>query len=343
MKDGYFYIKFLFLKVSRSLYLLSIYIICQINAYSQKSDISVHDPVMIRQDSIYYLFCTGRGIKIFSSSDMKNWKEEKPVFSDAPSWAVEAIPCFKNHIWAPDISFYKGKYYLYYSVSAFGKNTSCIGLAINNTLHPDDPEYKWEDFGKIIQSIPGRDLWNAIDPNLAFDENGVPWLVFGSFWAGMKLVKLSNDLTAVAQPEEWYTIAKRSRDYDTDDMDPGEGAIEAPFIFNKNGYFYLFVSYDYCCRGINSNYKIMVGKSDKITGPYVDKRGIKMKNGGASLLLEGNKRWPGVGHNSVYTFDGTDYLIFHGYDSEENGKPKLRIEKLSWDAAGWPIIIKENE
>ncbi len=343
MKIGYFYIKFSFLKVSRPLYILSIYIIFQINVYSQKLDISVHDPVMIKQDGIYYLFCTGSGIKIFSSPDMKNWKEENPVFPEAPFWAVEAIPGFKNHIWAPDISFYKGKYYLYYSVSAFGKNTSCIGLAINNTLNPDDPEYKWKDIGKVIQSVPGRDLWNAIDPNLAFDENGVPWLTFGSFWAGIKLVKLTNDLTSVAQSEEWYTIAKRSRDYDTDDADPGKGAIEAPFIFKKNGYFYLFVSYDYCCRGINSNYKIMIGKSEKIIGPYVDKRGIKMKNGGASILLEGDKRWPGVGHNSVYTFDGTDYLIFHGYDSEENGKPKLRIEKLGWNDTGWPIIIKENE
>ena len=62
--------------------------------------------------------------------------------------------------------FTMGLYYLYYSVSAFGKNTSCIGVATNKTLHPSSPDYKWTDHGKVIQSVPGRDMWNAIDPNL---------------------------------------------------------------------------------------------------------------------------------------------------------------------------------
>ena len=104
--------------------------------------ISVHDPVMIKQDSLYYIFCTGFGISVWSSPDMKNWKKEKPVFTTAPSWAVQAIPGFKGHIWAPDISYHNGQYYLYYAISAFGKNSSCIGVATNKTLHTSDPNYK---------------------------------------------------------------------------------------------------------------------------------------------------------------------------------------------------------
>src|SRR6187549_3586608 len=123
-------------------------------------DIRVHDPVMIRQGNTYYLFCTGMGISVFSSTDMKTWKAEKPVFSAAPAWAVSTIPGFKGHIWAPDISVHNGQYYLYYSVSAFGKNTSCIGLATNKTLDPRNKNFKWIDHGKVIESIPGRDLWN---------------------------------------------------------------------------------------------------------------------------------------------------------------------------------------
>ncbi len=76
-------------------------------------------------------------------------------------------------------------YYLYYSVSAFGKNTSCIGVATNTTLDPGDKNYKWVDHGKVIQSVPGRDLWNAIDPNVVLDESQQPWMVFGSFWSGI--------------------------------------------------------------------------------------------------------------------------------------------------------------
>ena len=313
-------------------------VICSFHAYTQ-IQIRVHDPVMIQQDSSYYLFCTGRGISVWSSPDMVNWTREEPVFDKAPEWAVRAVPGFRGHIWAPDITYHNGKYYLYYSVSAFGKNTSCIGLATNTTLNPDDPEFNWLDHGKVIQSVPGRDLWNAIDPNLAFDETGNPWLVFGSFWSGIKLVKLNSDLSSIAEPQEWYTVAKRPRDFKTSDSDPGEGAIEAPFIFKKNGYYYLFVSFDFCCRGVKSNYKIMAGRSDNITGPYTDRDGVRLDQGGGTLVLKGNDNWPGVGHNSAYTFNGTDYLIFHGYDANDDGKPKLIIREISWDAYGWPVVV----
>src|SRR5215217_742867 len=170
----------------------------------------VHDPVMIKEKNKYYLFCTGNGVSVFSSTDMKNWRREMPVFPKTPEWVSRALPSYRgNSMWAPDISYHNGKYYLYYSVSAFGKNTSCIGVAINKTLDSASKEFKWEDMGKLIQSVPGRDLWNAIDPNLIIDENNVPWLVFGSFWEGMKMVKLNADLISVAQPEQWYTVAKR--------------------------------------------------------------------------------------------------------------------------------------
>ena len=298
----------------------------------------IHDPVMIKQDSVYYLFCTGWGISVWSSPDMINWKKEKAVFENTPEWAKESIPGFRGHIWAPDITFHNGKYYLYYSVSAFGKNTSCIGLATNSTLHPHDSGFKWEDHGKVVQSVPGRDLWNAIDPNLAFDEEGTPWLVFGSFWSGIKLVKIMDNLKEIAEPQFWFTVAKRPRDFKTDDTDPGEGAIEAPFIFRKGEYYYLFVSFDFCCRGLKSNYKILVGRSEKITGPYTDRDNIRMDQGGGTLVLEGNESWPGVGHNSAYTFDNVDYLVFHGYDASDNGKSKLLIRVMNWDEEGWPVV-----
>lgn len=273
---------------------------------------------------------------MYSSRDMKQWNKEKPVFDTAPLWAVNTIPGFKGHIWAPDISFHHGQYYLYYSVSAFGKNTSSIGVATNTTLDPTDKNFKWVDHGKVIQSVPGRDLWNAIDPNLAYDEQQQPWLVFGSFWSGMKLVKLNADLKQVAEPQEWYTVSKRARDFKTEDNNPGEAAVEAPFIYKKGKYYYLFVSFDFCCRGAESTYKIMVGRSEKITGPYVDKDGVRLDQGGGTLVKKGDAAFPGLGHNSVYNFNGKDYLIYHAYDAADGGKPKLKIEVLQWDGE-WPL------
>lgn len=298
----------------------------------------VHDPVMIKQDGTYYLFCTGNGITIFSSKDMKEWKQEKPVFSSGPQWAIDEISGFKGHIWAPDISFYKGKYRLFYSVSAFGKNTSCIGLTENVTLNPDDPKYKWEDKEKIIESVPGRDNWNAIDPNLVLDNEGKPWLDFGSFWSGIKLVKLNDDLSGTAHPETWYPLASRPRDSFTAYDKAGEGSIEAPFIVKHADFYYLFVSFDFCCRGIESTYKVMVGRSTLLSGPYLDRNGFPMLMGGGTIVVSGNKEYPGVGHNAVYTFDGQDYIIFHAYEAAENGRPKLVIRELKWDNEGWPVV-----
>ncbi|WBL24159.1 arabinan endo-1,5-alpha-L-arabinosidase [Zunongwangia sp. HGR-M22] len=301
----------------------------------------VHDPVAIKAEGKYYMFCTGRGISMFSSEDLKEWKHEAPVFEEKPSWTDGVVPEFRNHIWAPDIVEHEGKFYLYYSVSAFAKNTSAIGLTINSTLDPNSPNYKWEDQGIIVQSVPNRDMWNAIDPNIVFDEEGTAWLNFGSFWDGLKLVKLSKDLKSVAQPEEWYTIARRERSFDIPDKNPGDAALEAPFIFKKDGWYYLFISWDLCCRGEDSTYKVVVGRSKSVKGPYLDQSGKSLANGGGTLVVEGNENWYGAGHNSVYTFDGKDYMFFHAYDAQDGAKPKLRIKELSWEN-DWPEQLKLN-
>lgn len=301
-------------------------------------NIGVHDPSVAKQGKRYYLFSTGNGIAVYSSDNLKDWKEEAPVFAQKPKWTDEIVPDFGNHIWAPDIFYRDGTYYLYYSVSAFAKNISAIGLATNSTLNPRDKDYSWEDQGLVLQSVPNRDMWNAIDPNLIEDDQGTVWMTFGSFWGGIKLVKMVDDLKGVAEPEKWYTIAKRERSFNVEDDHPGDAAIEAPFIFKKNGFYYLFVSWDYCCQGKDSSYKIVVGRSKEVFGPYLDKEGKKLTQGGGTEVARGDRQWYGVGHNSAYTFEGKDYLFYHGYSTEENGKPKLVISRLLWDDNHWPIL-----
>jgi arabinan endo-1,5-alpha-L-arabinosidase len=306
-------------------------------AYSSSSPF-VHDPVVIRQGDTYYLFGTGQGIDVHSSKDLKTWRDEPRVFDRAPDWTFATVPGFQGHIWAPDISEHNGTYYLYYTISLGGKITSAIGVASNKTLDRGSPDFKWVDHGAVLQSVAGRDLWNAIDPQLIIDEKGTPWLAFGSFWSGLKLVKLQADLLRVAEPQEWHSIAKRERSVLREDTDPEPAAIEAPFIFKHDQYYYLFVSWDYCCRGVNSTYKIMIGRSKNATGPYLDKDDRDMAKGGGSLVLQGNRRWPGVGHNSAYRFDGKDYLVFHAYDARDEGKSKLKILEMTWDGASWPVL-----
>lgn len=336
-----------------------IFIVFQLSLFAQNPlpigtvlptrQVPVHDPVMAKEKDTYYLFCTGFGISVWSSKDLKSWCKEAPVFAKAPQWAVDTIPGFKGHIWAPDIIYHKGQYYLYYSVSAFGKNTSAIGVATNKTLDSASADFKWTDHGRVIQSYPGKTNWNAIDPNIVLDKKGTPYMSFGSFWDGLKLVQLTEDLLQPAEPVASIpTIASRksrSSDanppaVDNNPKDAGGNAIEAPFIFKKGRYYYLFASIDYCCKGENSTYKMIVGRSKAVRGPYVDKEGKALSQGGGLILLQGDKEWHGVGHNSVYTFDDRDYLIYHGYDAADKGRSKLNIQELTWDKKRWPRIVR---
>ncbi|MEO6003190.1 MAG: arabinan endo-1,5-alpha-L-arabinosidase [Opitutus sp.] len=309
-----------------------------LGAVANAKQVSIHDPVMAKEGGTFYLFSTGPGITFYSSTDLTTWKLRGRVFPNDPVWAKDVSPKFNGHIWAPDIAHHDGRYYLYYSVSAFGKNTSAIGVTVNRTLDPASPDYRWEDQGIVVRSVPYRDLWNAIDPNLVVGADGVAWLAFGSFWEGLKLVKLAPDWITLAEPQEWRTIAKRERALGIDDANAGTAEIEAPFIFRKGDYYYLFASWDKCCRGKDSTYKMVVGRSKELTGPFLDRVGRDMAAGGGTLVLAGNAEWAGVGHNSTYTFDGKDYLVFHAYENADNGLQKLKIAELKWDEAGWPNV-----
>ncbi|HEY8026954.1 MAG TPA: arabinan endo-1,5-alpha-L-arabinosidase [Burkholderiaceae bacterium] len=302
------------------------------------TQVSVHDPVMAKEGDTYYLFSTGPGITFYSSQNMRDWHAEGRIFKGEPAWAHAAAPAFNDHIWAPDIQFHDGKYYLYYSVSGFGKNTSGIGVTVNKTLNPRAPDYQWQDQGMVLQSVPGRDLWNAIDPNVVQDAAGNGWMVFGSFWSGIKLVRLDAGWTHVAEPQEWHTVARRERPAFTADDSAGPAQIEAPFIFRKGEYYYLFVSWGLCCRGKDSTYRVMIGRSKSVTGPYLDKSGKDMAEGGGSLVLEGDKDWVALGHNSAYSFGGKDYMVLHAYETADRYLQKLKIMEMHWDAEGWPNV-----
>ncbi|MBQ9713308.1 MAG: arabinan endo-1,5-alpha-L-arabinosidase [Bacteroidales bacterium] len=314
---------------------------------------AAHDPVAAFCDGSWYLFCTGFGVSILTSDDLLSWNPAGQVFDKAPQWAVETVPGYMGHTWAPDILFHDGTYYLYYSCSSFGKNTSAIGVATNKTLNPSSPDYKWTDHGCVVRSIAGRDEWNAIDPNVFIDDDGTAYLSFGSFWRDIKMVKLDPSLTKVAEPQEWFPICRRPEGTAEDtsqtddaikadprghDFDPGNGAVEAPFIVKRNGKYYLFVSYDLCCRGAKSTYKVVVGRSDKATGPFFDKNGVSLMEGGGTVVVSGNDQYPGVGHCAVISTPEGDKMLMHAYNRDKNYNANLLVRTIKWDSEGWPVV-----
>ena len=200
---------------------------------SLKGDFRVHDPSMIKQGSTYHVFSTGDeyglnqgNIQIRKSGDLTNWKLVGTIFPTIPDWIGKAIGGTPPNLWAPDVSFFNGKYHVYYAGSRFGTNTSVIGLATNVTLDSSSLDYQWVDEGLVIQSTPA-DNWNAIDPNLSFDADNQPWLAFGSFWDGIKMRRIDAQTGKVSAADTMlYSLASR-----------GGGPIEAPSIIYHADYY----------------------------------------------------------------------------------------------------------
>jgi arabinan endo-1,5-alpha-L-arabinosidase len=307
-------------------------------AVAGPAEMDVHDPALETEAGQYYLFSTGPGIPVYSAKDLMHWTARGKVFEADPVWAKTVTSRFNGHIWAPDVVRHDGKYYLYYSVSGFGRNDSAIGVTVNQTLDPASPDYHWDDKGIVIRSVAGRDDWNAIDANVIADDQGGGWMVFGSFWSGIKLVKLNADWTGLAAPEEWHSLAKRPRPETADPREAGPGAIEGPFLFRHGDSYYLFASIGFCCRGKNSTYRVVVGRAKQITGPYLDKEGRDMANGGGTALIGENPAWAGWGGNGVYHIGDKDYVVMHAYEAADNNFHRLKILTLTWDGAGWPSI-----
>lgn len=299
----------------------------------------VHDPVMAKEGDTYYLYSTGHNVASMMTKDWSEWTILRGVFRATPQWAMDSIPEYKGHTWAPDIIYYKGNYHLFYSCSAFGKNTSAIGHAYRSTLSPASDE-PWTDTGAVIVSH-SHDNFNAIDPNVVIDEEGKPWMAFGSFWGGIQLVRLTEDLTSTLKPERLYTICTRQFEGVSDVPSRSVNSVEAPFIFKHGGYYYLFVSYDFCCRGLKSDYKVVVGRSARVTGPYVDKDGRELTRGGGSPVVDSNEEFVAIGHSAAYHFDGKDYFMAHGYSRSEDGASKLFFREMTWDEEGWPLVSAE--
>jgi arabinan endo-1,5-alpha-L-arabinosidase len=302
----------------------------------------VHDPAIIKEKDTYYVFCTGRRpggggiIPIRASKDLRNWKLGGAVFERLPEWCNKEVPTARD-AWAPDISYFNGKFHLYYAVSTFGRNLSAIGLATNVTLDASSPRYKWEDQGMVVRSNEGVDDFNAIDANLAIENKHTVWLNWGSFWGGIKMRKLDFSTGKLSTADTTlYSLCARPR-ANPQTTPPAQGAVEAPFLVRHSGYWYLFVSYDFCCRGAKSDYNVVVGRSKKITGPYVDRDGKPLLGGaGAPVVSAQTSKWHGAGHEAVLTEKDRDYLVFHAYDAT-NGRPFLTISTMEWEN-GWPKV-----
>jgi arabinan endo-1,5-alpha-L-arabinosidase len=271
------------------------------------------------------------------SNDPQHWKRCGAVFAGIPDWIQKESPETKD-LWAPDISYFNGKYQVYYAFSAFGTNTSGIALVTNKTLDQSSPDFHWVDEGLVLKSLASDDF-NAIDPNIVFGSAGTPWLSFGSFWSGIKMRRIDAATGKLSlEDSKLYPLASCERPSNPAPAPPGLPAdwqaIEAPFIVHHGEFYYLFASFDLCCR-------TMVGRSRNVTGPYVDADGKPMLHGGGTAVLTGNTRWFGPGGESILQQPGGDIIVFHAYDGK-TGHSFLQISSIDW-TTGWPRAALEGD
>ncbi|MBI4604139.1 MAG: arabinan endo-1,5-alpha-L-arabinosidase [Planctomycetes bacterium] len=291
--------------------------------------LSAHDPsTILKHRGVYWTFTTGRGVTSLRSDDLVRWERGPAAFSAPPAWVKDVVPSQRGHFWAPDVIEHEGRFLLYYSVSAFGRRTSAIGLATSPTLDPGDPRYGWTDQGVVVRTDDSSDH-NAIDPCVVRGEKGTLWMAYGSFWSGIKLIELDPRTgKRIAEDSPVHALAHKDQ-------------IEAALIHRRGGHYYLFLNWGRCCRGVQSTYNIRVGRSRAITGPYLDKAGADLLKGGGSLVLETEGRFIGPGHAGILKEGERHWLSYHFYDGEDGGRSRLAIRALEWDQDGWPKVQGE--
>jgi arabinan endo-1,5-alpha-L-arabinosidase len=292
-----------------------------------RRSLRIHDPsTIVAADGAYWIFGTGKRVLAAKSTDLLAWTRLAPALPAAPAWALEIAPGNKDaHYWAPDVIKIRDRYHLYYSVSEFGKNTSAIGLATSPTLDPSSPDYRWEDRGIVIRSGADDDF-NAIDPSVLLDAGGRLWMAFGSFWGGLFLVELD--------PATGLRLAPDSPLHHLADS----AEIEAPTLVRRGDYHYLFINEGLCCRGKASTYRIRVGRSRAITGPYLDDQGRDLRAGGGREFLGTSGDFIGPGHPTILNENGREWVAVHFYDGTRDGQPTLALRRLAWTDDGWPRV-----
>lgn len=279
---------------------------------------SLPDPTVIRaHDGNFYLYSTEsvRNVPIYKSRDLVNWEFVGTAFTDKTR--PHFVP--KAGIWAPDINFIDGKYVLYYAMSQWGGEWTCgIGVATS-----DNPEGPFTDKGKLFVSSE-IGVRNSID-EFYIEDQGVKYLFWGSFH-GIYAIALSHNGLSLAPNAKPIKVAGNF--------------MEAPYIVKRNGYYYLLGSNGTCCEGEKSTYRVTVGRSRNILGPYVNRKGETLLSGKYDVLLHRNKNFVGTGHNAEFITDdnGDDWIIYHAYLAQDVHAGRVAcMDKVVW-IDGWPTI-----
>jgi arabinan endo-1,5-alpha-L-arabinosidase len=295
------------------------------SAHALDGEVLVHDPsTVIEQAGRYYVYGTGRDMPMLTSDDGWTWRRAGSVMTAVPGGkpGPEVLARGGDNTWAPDVIHIGDKYFLYYSAPGT-QPKSAIGLLVGRTLDPQSPDYRWEEGGPVVWSDGVEDS-NAIDPGVLLDADRRLWLTYGSYFGYIRLVELD--------------LATGKRRYP--ERAPVNIAInaEASILIQRDGWYYLLVTHGSCCVGASSTYNIRVGRSRKVTGPYLDNMHVDMLEGGGKLFASSRGRHVGPGHFGLLDLgQGVQKFSLHyEADLDRGAVSVLDIRPLLW-RDGWPV------
>ena len=277
------------------------------------------DPTVIKAaDGYFYAYGTSRLTDIMKSDNLVDWTPVGTAFTP------ETRPDFEKGagLWASDINYINGQYVLYYTLSKhMGWQTNGVGVAISGK-----PEGPFTDLGAILRANE-IGVINSID-QFYMEDNGKKYIFWGSL-NGIFGVELNDDGLSIKKGTEKFQIA-------------GD-AFEGTMIYKRGKYYYFFGSVGTCCEGVTSTYRLAVGRSESLFGPYLNDKGKSiMEIDGYTVIVSKNNRFVGNGHCSeiVQDDEGNDWIFYHGYDAtDENPRSrKLLLDQIKWDKKNWPYI-----
>ena len=321
---------------------------------------TLHDPTrMVERDGSLLLAVTGKeqegryacGLETWElRPGDETWQPGRCLLQDKPAWVAEELPSNDGAYWAPG---FLGADLMYYSVSSgFDEEEgSCLGLL--RARGEGDGRY-WEDLGRPLfcsfdNEATGAPYPSSIDPAAFVDDDGSAWLVYG----GGHIYAVAIDAsTGLPLDDAWWSEEDSSHIHlangpaTTPEGEPSDGDewTEAPFLVKRDGFYYLLLNAYACCEGPDSTYEIRVGRATEVGGPYLDREGVRLLDGGGTLVLDGTDAEPGPGHPGVHRirFDGedADLLTYHYYPPSGEPWATLGARLLYWED-GWPAVDPE--
>ncbi|KAJ5234149.1 uncharacterized protein N7469_003317 [Penicillium citrinum] len=315
-----------------------------------------HDPTILHVGDTFYLYNVGEHIFIHTAPSMAGpWKHVGSVLdgNSVINKGDRAAP------WAPTVIAVDGIYYCYYSVSRAGCRDSAVGVATSNSPGPGN----WHDHGVVVQTGTGNgsDIApytdsNAIDPATLVTPDGDAYLTFGSYWKGIYQVPLAKDLISplsTTEPDARHLAYEPNKGGSPNRKatsvcgDPtGPHPIEGAFMSWHDGFYYLWFSHGKCCNLDKNNlppageeYSIRVGRSKSPRGPFIDKAGKDLVEGGGTVIYGSNGETYAPGGQGVIRVGETDVLYYH-YQNKTVGvsfsDAFLGFNPLKY-VNGWPV------